>query len=117
MPETVNAFHVAPTGYTRTYLRFSGSNDPRTGRAIFDDVPVALGGDVIALILDREDGSVVEYVTADQGPEVAGLAHDGAAVILESADFNHPALSAIISEAEIYADCFNVTLSDKWPSA
>ena len=117
MSKTVNAFHVAPAGYTRTYLRFSGSNDPRTGRAIFDDVPVTLGDDVIALILDRDDGSVVEYVTSESGGEVAGLAHDGEVVILESADLSHPAIAALVSEARLYADCFGVTLSDKWPSA
>lgn len=116
MPETVNAFHVAPAGYTRTYARFSGKNDPRTGRAIFDDVPVTLGDDVIALILDREDGSVVEYVTTESGSEVAGLAHDGGVVILESADFSHPAISALANEARLCADCFGLTVSDIWPS-
>ena len=118
---TVNAFHVAPIGYAREYVTMTAtgcnSHDAyRIGCGNCDYVPVthtvALVDDVIALILDREDGSIIECLTADSGTEFAAtVAHDGEVVIREDAlNDPCPVIVALAAEAARYADCFGVHL-------
>lgn len=124
---TINAFHTAPTGYAREYVTMTATGCKRhaayaVGCSACEYVPVthvaALVDDVIALILDREDGSVIEWLTADSGREFAAtVAHDGAVVIREDALIDPcPVVVALASESDLYADCFSVQLSELWPS-
>ncbi len=125
--DTLNAFHVAPIGYARAYVTMEAHGckrhaDYRIGCHECGYSPiahtVAMVDDVIALILDREDGSVIEWVTADSGTEfAANVAHDGEVVVREDAlDNPCPAVVALASEARLYADCFSVRLSELYPS-
>jgi hypothetical protein len=125
--DTLNAFHVAPIGYARAYVTMEAHGCKRHAEyATFcpecDWVPVshtvAMVDDVIALVLDWEDGSIVEWITADSGVEFAtSIAHDGQVVIREDA-LNDPCdvIRALASEARLYADCFSVQLSELHPS-
>lgn len=125
MSATINATHTAPVGYTRSYVRPTAhgcrSHDAyRIGCGLcgyaFTPTPVTLASDVLALILDREDGSVLEYVTDDATPvNVAHLAHDGE-VVLRDDMLDHPVSAALAYEATLYADCFGVPLSERFPS-
>lgn len=126
MAEAINAFHVAPAGYTRQYVtteaRGCSMHDAYViGCSACDYVPVrhavTLGGDIVALILD-DDGDVAEWVTADSGAEFAAtVAHWGTVVIREDAlNDPTPTVVALAHEATLYADCFSVTLSDMFPS-
>lgn len=130
--ETVNAFHVAPAGYTRpvvsmesrgckihpAYTLFCGD----CGYAPVHR-PVTLGsmdtyGDIVlAMILD-ESGDIHDYITTDTYWETAqSLAQSGALVVLDDpATFNDPAIVAAIHEATLRADCFGLTLADLAPS-
>lgn len=123
--ETINATHTAPIGYTRSYVKPVKHGCTRHADYMigcgscgfaFVPTPVTLAGDVVALILDREDGSVVEYVTTDSTPvNVAHLAHDGE-VVLRDDLLDHPVSAALAYEATLYADCFAVPLSQRFPS-
>ena len=127
MTETINAFHVAPTGYARTYASVSehGCEVHPNYRPLcsgcgfkWEDKRVALDDDIVALILDPQDGSVVEWITdTAYGPDIAHLAHQGEVVIREDFDADNSAIIALAAEARLVADCFGVQLSDKWPSA
>lgn len=110
---------IAPAGYTRSYTR--AKDTPCTAHPdyhpfcpnctyVIESVPVTLKGDVIALVLDREDGSVIDWIEPDYWVGlVQTLAHQGIAVIREDvyADLDsYPAARALAHEAELYADCF-----------
>lgn len=124
--ETINATHVAPRGYARTYAAPTPRGCAKHATYTifcqgcgydFPHVKVALDDDIIALILDREDGSVLEWVTDDaHGPDIAHLAHDGE-VVLRNDALDNPAALALAHEATLYADCFAVALANRWPSA
>jgi len=124
--ETVNAFHVAPAGYTRpvvsmeshgckihpTYTLFCGD----CGYAPVHR-PVTLGsmdayGDVVlAMILD-ENGDVYDFITTDTYWETAqSLAQSGALVVLDDpAALTSRPIMAAMHEATLRADCFGITL-------
>lgn len=117
--DTINAGLIAPTGYTRSYTRMRdipceahADYRPFCPNCVYvvESVPVALEGDVIALILDREDGSVIDWIKPDYYTGlVQTLAHQGVAVIREDVwdDLDaYPAARALAYEAELYADCF-----------
>lgn len=121
--ETINAGHLAPIGYTRSYVTMAARGCERHSGiytrfcSACDWTPVshriALKDDVIALILDREGGDVIEWLTDDSGVEFAQtVAHDGIVVIREDVWQNldaHPVARAAVHEATLYADCFGVT--------
>ena len=123
--DTINAFHTAPIGYARAYVTMEAHGckrhaDYRIGCHECGYSPiahtVAMVDDVIALILDREDGSVVEWITDDAyGPDMAHLAHDGTVVIRDDATETGIA-RALIHESELVADCFGRELSELYPS-
>lgn len=123
--QTINATHVAPIGYARPLSRISsrGCNAHGEYRLFCQSCAyvvtwelVELSGDIIALILDRDSGQVLEYVTTeDDAYSVNHLAHDGEVVLRDDMLGDARALT-LAYEASIYADCFSVPLSKRWPS-
>lgn len=125
--DVINAFHVAPIGYARAYVTMEAHGCKRHPAYVigcsdcgYEPVShtVALVGDVIAMVLDREDGSVIDWLTADSGTDFAvTIAHDGEVVIREDA-LNAPCavIVALASESRLYANCFSVQLSELYPS-
>lgn len=127
--ETINAGLIAPIGYARGYVTMTATGCPKHGNyTLFcgacDYVPVPhrveLSGDVIGLILDREDGSVIDWLTPDSGIEFATtVAHAGHVVIREDIWDNladYPVARAAIAEAGLYADCFSAPAATLPPS-
>src|SRR5690606_33116238 len=123
--DTINAFHTAPIGYARAYVTMEAHvckrhADYRIGCHECGYSPiahtVAMVDDVIALILDRDDGSVVEWVTDDgYGPDMAHLSHDGTVLNREEAAETRIA-RALIPASELVADCFRLELSELYPA-
>ena len=122
------AYHVAPAGYTRTHLEFRkvgcarhgyGNYQPLCPDCHYEErhIPHTLGAidedgnRIIALILDPDDGSVLDYLTATTWRETAAtLAASGVLVIVADAPDTAPSIRAAIHEAELRADCFGRTL-------
>lgn len=127
--ETINAGLIAPAGYARSYVTMTATGCAKhESYTLFcgacDYMPVShrveLSGDTIGLILDREDGSVIEWLTPDSGIEFATtVAHAGHVVIREDVWGNladHPVARAAIAEARLYADCFSIPAGTLPPS-
>lgn len=130
----MNAYYVAPAGYTRTHLEFRkvgcarhgyGNYQPLCPDCRYEErhVPHTLGAidedgnRIIALILDPDDGSVLDYLTATTSRETAvTLATAGFLVIVTDAPDTAPSIRAAIREAELYADCFGRALPELPPT-
>lgn len=123
--DTLNACHVEAAGYTRHIHRMTphGCTVHPEYRILCSSCgwktttePITLGGSIVALILDRDDGSVIEWLTADSGLEFArSIVHDGELVILDRAE-DSPVVAAAMHEAILRADCFSVALGERFPS-
>lgn len=113
----MSAHLIAPAGYARTHFQFvavacQNHTQYAIGCAsctyVETELTVPLTGDTLALILDREDNSVLEYVTTySAGYEIAHLAHDGVVVIREDMQ-DHPTAQALITESALVADCYGL---------
>lgn len=105
----MTAYDVKPAGTTYYYLQYAGTNDPLTGKAHFNSIPVVMGdedGDVVAVVLDWEDGSVLDWFASDTYWETAqNVATWGRLVVLEGSEGLRP-VAVAIREAELHADCF-----------
>lgn len=119
--ESINGGTIKPVGYTVNYVRFDRYSCTRhSDYSLFChdcgyaeiSVPVTLGGDILALIVDRDTGELVDWVGSDTYWETATtLAHSGEVIISQSAWDMEPkprALVALMSEAALYSDCFGV---------
>lgn len=120
---TVNAGFIRPVGFTATYTTMQSVGCLKHGTyTLFCAecywVPVAhtvtLGGDVLALVLDREDGSLLEVIGTDTYWETAQTVATWGNLVVSEHVWNMPEVphnvAVAMHEATLYADCFGVAL-------
>lgn len=113
--QTITGGTIAPNGTQFYYTQFKQLNCDH-GRICFQcdyietKVPVTLDNDILAIVVDQDDNSVLDWITADSPAEFAiNLVHSGELVISESTwkmeDVPKPIVAAM-HEATLYANCF-----------
>lgn len=121
--QTINAGYIKPAGYSADYIEFvktpcerHGEYSPFCGRCDYVEriVRVGLGGDILALILDREDSSLIEWITKDTSIESAANFATWGNLVVCADVWNLPEIpdniSAAMYEAKLYSDCFGVNV-------
>lgn len=101
--ESPTTYDVEPFGYGATYWTPEGDKTVALG------IGVDGGRDpVIAIVTDREDGSVLEWITADTYWETAvNVATWGRLHVWDEATVNpSQTVRRMVQEVDLYTDCF-----------
>lgn len=118
---TINAGHVKPVGYSAKYITMKETACakhqyywPLCSKCIYreEHKTITLGEGILAIVICRESGEALEWITADTPWETAqNIATWGELVISQDVwEMEEKPLSIIraMHEATLYADCFGL---------
>lgn len=118
---TINAGHVKPVGYSAKYLTMKGKACkvhekyyPLCSQCEYREEykTIALGGEILALVICPETGELLEWITADTPWETAqNVATWGELAISQAVwEMEEKPLSIVraMHEATLHADCFGL---------
>ena len=106
MATTIHGWHSAPLGYAREYWHYDGNELVSTRYALGQtDV---YGDTIVALILDRETGNIVDYATTATSYDTGVTMAAWGEVVIADEYLDEPcdAVRALVRESKLRLDCF-----------